>query len=234
MLNITVKQTGYITTALLIGLMSCKHNPLDTQDIFAPPVVSETCDPDVIYFNEQVLPIFQSTCAVPECHDAETAEEGFVFESYAGIMSSDEITPFEGNSGEIIEKIMDSDPDDIMPPPPQDPLTQSQIQLIVDWIDQGALNLSCPDVVCDTLEVTFSGDIGAIVESRCKGCHNGSNAQAGLTLTNYDEISGIALNGGLMGALTGDGFAQMPPNGALTACQIRMFEMWVENGAPND
>src|SRR5205085_11653785 len=120
--------------------------------------------------------------------------------SYANVVASGEITPFNSNEGDIHKVITENDPDKIMPPPPNTPLTPEQINLIVTWINQGAQNNYCTD--CDTTNVTYAGKIKSIIDLKCKGCHSGSNAPLGINLTTYSGLQGIALTGALMGSIT--------------------------------
>jgi hypothetical protein len=231
-----MKNVSFIVfLAVLIGVMSCKHKIPSFDPLEGPPSVSFTCDEDSIYFQEQILPLFQSSCAVPDCHDAASHQEDIILDSYANIINTGEIEAGDLDAGKIYEKITESDPDDIMPPPPYNPLSQDEINLIADWINQGAWNNSCPSALCDTLEVTFSGDIQVLVGQFCEGCHSGGSPQADLSLTNYAQISSIANSGSFVSSLKGeDNFVQMPLNNSLSNCQIRMVEIWIENGAPND
>lgn len=221
----------------VLGFMACKHDipepPSETGNGTPPPTVS--CDEDSVYFQEQILPLFQSSCAVPGCHDAGTQEDDIILDSYSNIINTGDVEAGDLDAGKIYEKITESDPDDIMPPPPNNPLSSDEINLIATWIMQGAQNNSCPSALCDTTDVSFSGHIQPLVQQFCEGCHSGGSPQAGLTLTNYSEISGIANSGSFMSAITGqNGFTPMPLNSSLSSCQIRMVELWVENGAPND
>lgn len=237
LLNNKILRTAFILSipAGFAVLSGCKHPIPEPPVVGQPPVIeSQSCDEDSVYFQEQILPIFQSSCAIPECHDQVTSQEGFTFDSYEGIMEDGEVLPIDNS--DIYEVITETDPDDIMPPPPQDPLTEEQIQLFYTWATQGALNNSCPDVACDTLAVSFSNSVFPTIVDRCQGCHSGDNPQGSLWLTNYDEIQEIAISGALMNSLMGvNGYIQMPYTGnSLSNCQIRMFEIWIENGAPND
>lgn len=217
-------------------IFACKHQIPEPNENPSTSAISQvqSCDDDTIYFQEQILPIFQSSCAIPECHDDITHQDGFAFTSYEGIMEDGEVLPLDNS--DIYEVITESDPDDVMPPPPYDPLTAEQIALFYSWASQGALNNSCPDVACDTLNVTFSASVYPAIDNHCQGCHSGSNPQGSLSLTDYDEIQEIAISGDLMSSLMGEnGYVQMPYNGnSLSNCTIRMFEIWIENGAPND
>ncbi|MCB0760537.1 MAG: hypothetical protein KDC12_03365 [Flavobacteriales bacterium] len=233
------KRKILVLLPFLAGLViiGCKHLPEEQQIIPGTtiiPIQSITCSEDTIYFQQQILPIFQSNCAQDDCHDAQSHEEGIVLDSYSNIINTGDIEGGNLNAGHIYESITQTWGDDAMPP--DNPLPQDQIDLIADWIMQGALNLSCDALLCDTLELTFSGDIQPLVAAFCEGCHTGSNAGGDVKLTNHAEIAAAGANGSLYGSVAWEaGYTQMPQNGSqLTECQLRMIEMWIENGMPND
>ena len=85
----------------LMAAMSCKH------EIPKPP------GPEGICFENDILPVFQSYCAKSGCHDATTASDGYVLDSYANIISK-EVEP--GNAaGSKIYRVLTEDGDDRMP-----------------------------------------------------------------------------------------------------------------------
>lgn len=225
---------------LLIGLLfSCKHMPeefVEEPFIGGPPTSSIVCDEDSIYFQQQILPLFASSCAITDCHDQASHEDGIILDSYSNIISTGDIEGGNPNAGDIMEVITENDPDDVMPPDPYPPLSGDEIQMIEDWILQGALQNSCDALLCDTVEVTFSGDIMPLIGTFCEGCHSGSNAGGDILLNDYDDVFAIGESGSLWGSINwSDYFANMPQNSSkLTDCQIRMFEIWLDNGMPND
>lgn len=237
----------YLLLLILISsmILSCKHAPLDPVIIDNGGIIDTTavtpfsCDSDSIYFNEEVLPIFINSCAVSNCHDQTTAAEDFVFDSYANILASGEIEPYDLEDGDIYEVITENPgASDFMPPADSDidPLTQDQIDAIAMWINQGLPNNSCPDLVCDTLEVTFSGDIAPMINSYCSGCHTGSQVSGDIQLANYDQIKFYANTGAIVGVISdGDAYPVMPPNtNGLSDCQVRMVQLWIADGTPNN
>lgn len=234
-----MKKCVFSFIVITIVFIGCKHdlsiNPESCSTTSGG--LSETiCSPDSVYFQEQILPLFQSNCASPGCHDPITAEEGFVFNSYEGIMASGEISPGDLDDGDIFEVITEDDPDKIMPPPSETPLSAEQISLISDWILQGAQNNSCPSLNCDTTNVTFAASVGPLIASSCSGCHSGTAPSANLNLVTYEEIADIAQNGILMDALLGTGSIPLMPYNTqgLEPCSVRIIEIWIENGAEND
>ena len=133
---------------------SCKHTPLDfIEDIVDTPPIDTTggpdtidfsnCDPDTVYFENDIFPILISNCAISGCHDNESHEEGINLSSYTKVMSSDVVDISDPWDSELIEKATENDEDDIMPPPPMDPLSDDEINMIVLWMEQGAKNNSC-------------------------------------------------------------------------------------------
>jgi mono/diheme cytochrome c family protein len=193
------------------------------------------CDPDTIYFERDLLPILQSGCAQPGCHDA-TAVEGIRLDSYAAVMASDVVVPNNSDESEMFEKITEDDPEKRMPPPPQQPFNAEQIEIVRKWIDQGAQNLFC-DEMCDSVNVTYSQTIwDGIISKHCTGCHKNPSPLGGLALETYEDVAAIASDGRLLGVVThAAGFSPMPKNAArLNDCKIAQIRKWIDDGIPNN
>ena len=193
------------------------------------------CDPDTVYFQNEILPLIMSSCATTDCHDKITEEQEIVFTDYASIIEHGEIKPFEPEESKLYEIINKTDPDDRMPPPPADPLNADQKNKIKKWIEQGALNNFCEED-CDTTNVTFSGSVWPTIELNCLGCHSGAEPSGNILLTDYNAVVVQANNGRLFGAINHEnGFAPMPKNAPkLTNCKIDQVKIWIENGTPNN
>ena len=239
---------------LVIGfgsaLPSCKHtlmvdvddpgmpgdttvtNPGDTTAMGTP------CDPEVIYFERDVLPLFISNCAFSDCHDAASAQDGVVLDSYQNVINTGDIEPFDLSDSEVYEVITEDDPDKRMPPPPRNALTTDQIDIIAGWILQGAKNLTCDEDAgeCDTDMVSFAMDIQPVLQNNCVGCHRGASANGGVDLSNYAGVRTAANSGRLYGAVARlEGFVPMPQGGdPLPACNVAQIGAWVDAGAPNN
>lgn len=223
---------------------SCVHNPLittdhtitgtDTGGIDTSFYTGIPCDPDTVYFQSDILPLLVSNCAIEGCHDVASHEEGIILSTYEYVMSSDVIEAGDASDSELYEKITDFGDDDIMPPPPNSPLTSAEINLLATWINQGAQNNYCSD--CDTSSVSFSGTIFPIIDSYCTGCHDASTPSADMSLTTYADISFIAENGDLINSLNGSaGLVSMPyGSDELPQCLKDLIQAWIDNGYPND
>ncbi|MBX7243145.1 MAG: hypothetical protein K1X92_15480 [Bacteroidia bacterium] len=230
----TVKSFSVIMF-VLVGMFwqACRHYPPGiTPD---PPIGNRPCDPDTVYFQNDILPMLISNCAMSGCHDAASHKEGVILTDYTKVIQTGDIKPGNPNDSKLYEAITDNNPDDVMPPPPNSPLSNSQIQLIEKWILQGARNLAC-DGECDTLNVTYTNTILPVIQSKCKGCHSGTNPSGSIDLSTYNGIKTIALNGSLYGSVTfSPAYSAMPKNGSkLPDCQIVAIDKWIKAGAPQN
>ncbi|MDX9751100.1 MAG: hypothetical protein RBT71_08490, partial [Flavobacteriales bacterium] len=231
-----------IAGVCLLVAAGCKHEPvLPLEDPFGPggpggPGITE-CDPGTVYFEQQVLPILISNCAVPGCHNLPTDDNDDIqITSYATLMASDIVDGGDPFDSDLWEVINDNDPDDRMPRPPQNPLTPGQIALIGQWLAQGAQNNSCAEAGCDTLNVTYAGTIVPLVQQRCMGCHSGGNPQGGLDFGQWSVLNQVALDGRLEASVTqAPNAIAMPPTGPmLPDCRVQQFLIWIDQGAPNN
>lgn len=218
-------------------IASCKHEFLSPPPAKEDnPIVTTVCSPDSVYFQQQVLPIFVSSCSMSGCHDAVSHESGIVLTSYSSIITSGEVKAGNPNESKVWAKIMDKDPSDRMPPPPSNPLTQDQKNIIYTWIAQGAKNNSCQSKDCDTTAVTYSLSIQPIIHNKCQGCHNNINASGGYDLSQYIGVKARVDDGKLWGAVNFlQGYSAMPKNGAkLSDCELTQISKWINAGAPNN
>lgn len=193
---------------------------------------------DTICFNQNILPILLSSCGKAGCHDAASHEGDYVLTSYSTLrQNSEAIVPYNLNESKVYKVITETDPGDVMPPPPNSPLTSEQKELFSTWITQGALNSDCPWTACDTINnISFSQQVWPIVQNNCLGCHSASSPSGGVDLSNYTQVKYYAetLRNGtpiLTGSLRQNpGFVPMPPSGMLSTCQLRTFELWITQG----
>lgn len=239
------KKVYYIILFVLLAIGSCKHEPQEPPVTNNPgggnggggnggPDTTTFCDPDSIYFEQQVLPLIVSSCAIPGCHDPGTAEDNVILNSYENIMNTADVDPFDPEGSDLYEVITEDDPDKFMPPPGEyPPLSAEEVQLIQNWILQGAQNLSC-ESSCDTTNVTFSMKIEPIISTKCQGCHSGGEPQGGISLTNYAEVRDVALFGTMLDAVqhTGDATPMPYNSNQLPPCEVDLIRIWIENGAP--
>jgi len=185
-----------------------------------------------ICYDTEIAPIIIANCAYTGCHDAATKEEGVDLSSFSSIIKTGGIKSGNAKKSEFYQVLNESGDEQM---PPDQKLSEADIGLIYNWIEQGAENVECATFTCDTSTFSFSENVKTTTDLYCKSCHSGSNPDGGVLLTNYDQISASAANGSLAGVLRGSGnFPIMPPANALEECEIRTIEKWIENGSAMD
>ncbi len=196
------------------------------------PPVTPTCSADTVYFQNSVLPLLNSSCAMSGCHDAASHKSGIILNSYANISKAG-VKPGNPN-GSKIYTVLSASGGDRMPPPPAPAFTQAQKDIIYKWILQGALNNVCNG--CDTATFTFAGAVGPIMNTYCKGCHNPNSLGGGYDLSTYNGVKSAAASGRLMGSINHtSGYSAMPQGGSkLSDCQITQVQKWINAGSLNN
>lgn len=90
------------------------------------------------------------------------------------------------------------------------------------------------DVICDTIDVSFSESVFPIIERNCLGCHFDGNS-IGVELTTYTKIKDKVDEGKILGNIQhAPGFKPMPPNSKLDDCSVSKIEIWINEGALNN
>lgn len=235
---------------LSLSAPACKHDAaltgsIDPTDTIVDP--SDTtvinpggntsgipCDPDSIYFQNQILPILISNCTESGCHNEIDREDGVVLSSYQNIMSTvEDMYSSDWVENDMMKALLENDPDERMPYG-KAPLPQAQINLIAAWIQQGAKNNGCNENygICETAGVTYTSFVQPLIQAKCQGCHSGSAPQGGVNLTTYNNVKTLALNGKLHAAVTRP--ANWMPNGGakLDNCTLDKIKAWADAGAP--
>ena len=95
-----------------------------------------------IDYSSQIQPIFDNNCT--SCHiDGGTYFGGLDLSSYSEVMeggsSGNTIVPFDHSSSELFNRITLDESDNEFMPQNGTSLSQSEIDLIAQWIDEGAL-----------------------------------------------------------------------------------------------
>lgn len=96
-----------------------------------------------------------------------------------------------------------------------------------------------PDIgnSCDTSNVTFSSNVTAILGNNCLSCHSNSTAASfgnNIRLEDYADVK--AKDQLILGSIKhSPGVSPMPKGGSkLNDCMIRQFEIWTNNGSPDN
>lgn len=228
---LNMRNVFFYSILVLVLTTSCVNEPVYVP-IDETPIEESSCDPNLEYFVNDVLPIIQANCNTTGCHGNGSAADGVDLTTYAGIM--EEVNANNATNSKLYKVMVDTDNEDVMPPSPNNRLSTDQILIIKNWINQGAQNNECTD--CNTTSVTYSQTILPIINASCKGCHSGTSPDGGISYTNYTEIKESALSGSLMGVVNhANGYVAMPYNQTkLSDCKIEQLTIWVNAGAPNN
>ncbi|MFM6914783.1 MAG: hypothetical protein ACKOUQ_07830 [Aquirufa sp.] len=192
-----------------------------------PAVV--TCSPDTVYFNQTILPLITSNCAMSGCHDAISHKEGVILTDYTHIRAYSSTTNPAGSTlyRSIVTGYM----------PPKGPLASAQMASLLKWMQQGAKNNSCvASGNCVATNVSFANTVLPTLRTNCTGCHSGTTPSAGIDLNSYATVKVQAANGKLVGSIShAAGYIAMPSaTVSLSACEISQIKAWVTEGTLNN
>jgi hypothetical protein len=192
------------------------------------PVVV-TCSPDTVYFQQTILPLITSNCAMSGCHDAISHKEGVILTDYAHIRAYSSTTNPAASSlyRSIFTGYM----------PPKGPLAATQMASLLKWMQQGAKNNSCvASGNCVSTNVSFANTVLPTLRTNCTGCHSGTTPSAGIDLNSYATVKVQAANGKLVGSIShSTGFIPMPSaTVSISACEISQIKAWIAEGTLNN
>ena len=109
----------------------------DTSAPATQPATEAAAGGATVSFAADILPIFESRCV--SCHGGNRTEEGLSLRTYADAIAGSEhgavIIPGDATNSTLVEMVSTQEM------PKRGPkLTPPQVQLIIDWINQGALD----------------------------------------------------------------------------------------------
>ncbi|MBU0486472.1 MAG: hypothetical protein KKA07_17305 [Bacteroidetes bacterium] len=90
-----------------------------------------------------------------------------------------------------------------------------------------------PLSVCDTTEVSYSGDVIPVFETHCYSCHNNSTAASfgeNIRLENFEDVAYYAGNGSLYGSVAWIAPWSAMPDYKLDKCSQNRIKAWVDQG----
>lgn len=211
-------------------LAACQHHPVfPIIDYSERTGESVECQPDIVYFEKDVLPILLRSCAYAGCHDTKSREDGVILNNYENTMRTGGVKPYKPGESELYEVLFESG-DDLMPPKREGRLSQADKDMIRDWIGQGAGNYFCKS--CNSEHASFSVDISPTIDTYCLRCHNDSRQDGNVSLEGFSKIKATAVDGSLQGTITNtNGYPLMPEGGAMPDCEVAQIRKWIMEGA---
>ena len=133
---ISIRESLLLTVGLLFCILGCARDRDHAliPDHISPPMEAHESVAAEAAFEENLLPILTSRCALAGCHVAD-GPHGLDFRTYESFIAGGEHGPafIPGNAegSEIVEQIASGNM-----PPGGPPLTDVEIQLFVNWINQ--------------------------------------------------------------------------------------------------
>jgi hypothetical protein len=193
-----------IIFSLFACVIACENESTEPDDDSRP--IDTTKVIDDLCFERDVLPIFQSSCALSGCHDAATASHEVVMDSWESVMmgSKDIVTPFDPRDSELYEKLVE---------------------------EEGALNEDCGIVSeCDIKDVLWPS-VQIILQDNCLGCHANDIAIGDIRLEDPADVQEQITNGTLIPSIRREsGVNAMPPFSILDSCSVEVITAWRDQG----
>lgn len=209
----------FLVLAVIIINYGCKHEPNLTS----------------VCFESDVLPIFQSNCAMSDCHSASGGRRGIKLDNYDDIIAAG-ITKGNANKSRVYTVLSGT----YNSMPPNRKLTGTQLAYIYTWIQTGAENTTgcgpvdtTHTVACDTTNITYGITIKNIINSVCISCH-GAGADA--DFSTYASLSSYLAGNSqtFLNNINYTGSQHMPPSGKLDSCTLKKMGIWIHAGYPNN
>jgi len=110
--------------SFLFTFFACEYD--NEEDLFKT-TQSQVVIPDTVTYQLDVKPIIQSNCAIPSCHISGGNGNG-IFETYDGLKK-------KVDNGAFKRRVIDR-----MNMPASGPLPPNEIDILKQWLDEGALN----------------------------------------------------------------------------------------------
>lgn len=89
---------------------------------------------------------------------------------------------------------------------------------------------------CDTLNVSYSGDVVPILQNRCYSCHGNGTTVSVIEFEGHSDLLTVIANRNLLGAIKRESGVIAMPQGAdkLPDCEILIIEAWIHQGKLNN
>ena len=124
-----------LAVGLMVWLFGCGSAIKELGLVFDNPAAAGRPSPS---FNADIAPILTSQCAIAECHVVDGPHD-IDLRTYDTLMKGGDegaiVIVGDARESEIVEEIAEG-----KMPPEGPPLDAAQIQLIIDWINEGAKN----------------------------------------------------------------------------------------------
>ena len=135
MYKINIGTVLLLVVGLMVWLFGCGSAIKELGLVFDNPAAAGRPNPS---FSADIAPILTSQCAIAECHVVDGPHD-IDLRTYDTLMKGGDegaiVIVGDARESEIVEEIAEG-----KMPPEGPPLDAAQIQLIIDWINEGAKN----------------------------------------------------------------------------------------------
>ena len=86
---------------------------------------------------------------------------------------------------------------------------------------------------CDVSVTTYEAKVLPIIDNNCLGCHSSADAQGGIILEGYEQLTPFIEDGRFACSINWEaGCSLMPKNQSqLSACDLAIINAWIANGS---
>jgi len=186
----------------VLFLASCASDNLS--EVLPRDVKTPLNSTDSVFYQAKIQNLMAVYCV--DCHNPHNMKEGVNLDNYDDVKKNAEKSYQAMLSGEM--------------PEGGAKLDAETLNSMKRWIELGKPYGQAP--------ISYNRDIKPLIELECGSCHI-STISGGVSLSNYDEVKSVALDGRLLGTLTENGFTLMPPSGPLPNNQIDLVRNWINS-----
>lgn len=238
----------------VLYISSCKHEVPEIPVVVTPPpddtvwseLPTQVRQTGTIYFHNDIQKLMITKCAVtgyndkdnsPGCHSQPFYKSEVQLDHYTGVRNEVD-NDFDPDNSDLIESLSD----DENPMPVVGVIGPGEVNMIRDWISQGAQNNKC-NPCNDYVPGSFRDGVALILYKNCSGCHNAVSQQAGVVLfgpspagpedIDTTQVKSRALR--IIETLVGNKASRMPKYiDPLFECEYDVIKKWVDEGMKID
>ncbi len=110
--------------------------------VSAEDIDNRTIPESDVSFTTDLLPVFNLKCSSGQCHNSSYMAGGYSMETWSNVVQAGIVNPGSPETSRLIWRIDAKYGYELMPPvgEPINPITESQLNGIYTWIEEGALN----------------------------------------------------------------------------------------------
>ena len=216
----------------MVSYQNCSPSKNDNTQETTGPSATDNAAVD----SQKAMVVLTTKCS--SCHDATTKAGGVDVLSVDDMLAKGVVIPGEPSLSPLFTAIQAGR----MPPAPNKALSQTEVQAINNWIQDGfkeaPVVVAPPPPTVVPLAANFNSINLNILKPKCLGCHNSTNSSGGVSYSTYTTAMntvqrGIPTSSSLY---TSTATRRTMPRGgtALTTAETKAISDWILAGALNN